>query len=147
MPVSEKTYREVALEDPEGRWELSCGHLRSKPAMTYAHLYVAELLMDALSDQTDRREYRVATDAPRLRSSTGNYDTPDVCAFPRALLDQAFRENPRRFQVFDEPMPLVAEVWSPATSDYDVETKIPEYRRRGYLAIWVLHPYGMTVTR
>ncbi len=30
MPVSEQTYRVVALEDPEGQWELHRGRLREK---------------------------------------------------------------------------------------------------------------------
>jgi Uma2 family endonuclease len=147
MAISEKTYRQVALEDPTGRWELSCGHLRSKPAMTNAHLYVTELLIDALSAQMDWLQHWVAKDAPRLRTSTGSYYVPDVCIFPRALLEHAFRAGPRRFQVFDEPMPFVAEVWSPNTGDYDVETKIAEYQRRGDLEIWRLHPYEKTVRR
>jgi hypothetical protein len=37
MPVSEQTYERVALEDPGGAWELACGQLRSKPAMTIEH--------------------------------------------------------------------------------------------------------------
>jgi Uma2 family endonuclease len=40
----------------------------------------------------------------------------------------------------------VAEVWSPSTGGYDVDQKIPEYRRRGDAEIWRLHPYDRTVT-
>jgi Uma2 family endonuclease len=147
MAISEMTYRQVVLEDPTGKWELSCGQLRSKPAVTSAHEYVFELLADALRDQVDRRVYLVRIDGPRLRTSTGNYYLPDVCVYPRRLLEQAFRDAPRKLLVFEEPMPFVAEVWSPATGDYDVETKIPEYQRRGDIEIWLLHPYDKTVRR
>ena len=34
-------------------------------------------------------------------------------------------------EVFEEPLPLVVEVWSKSTGDYDVEEKLVEYRRRG----------------
>ena len=44
-------------------------------------------------------------------------------------------------------MPLVVEVWSPSTGDYDVEEKLPEYQRRGDLEIWRLHPYDKTLIR
>ena len=37
-------------------------------------------------------------------------------------------------------------VWSRSTADYDVNTKIPEYRRRGDLEIWRIHPYERTLT-
>ena len=44
-------------------------------------------------------------------------------------------------------MPLVVEVWSPSTGDYDVEEKLREYQRRGDLEIWRIHPYERTLTR
>lgn len=40
MPVSERTFIELALEEPN-QWELSCGHLRRKPGMTAEHNHVA----------------------------------------------------------------------------------------------------------
>ena len=40
MPVSEKTYRQLALEDPSGNWELHCGALRQKPAISFEHSHV-----------------------------------------------------------------------------------------------------------
>ena len=147
MPISEKTYRLVALEDPTGRWELSCGQLRSKPAMTSAHEHTFELLAQALRDRIDQRDYIVRTDGPRLRTSAGNFYLPDDCVYPRRLLERAFRDNPRGFLLYEEPMPFVAEVWSQATGNYDVATKIPEYQRRGDLEIWLLHPYDKTVRR
>jgi Uma2 family endonuclease len=43
-------------------------------------------------------------------------------------------------------LPLVVEVWSPSTGGYDIDAKIPEYRRRGDLEIWRLHPFEKTLT-
>ena len=56
------------------------------------------------------------------------------------------QEMPQRLEVYDEPMPLVVEVWSPSTGDYDVEEKLREYQRRGDLEIWRIHPYKRTLT-
>ena len=42
--------------------------------------------------------------------------------------------------------PFVAEIWSPSTGDFDVETKFPEYRARGDAVIWRIHPFERTVT-
>ncbi len=47
---------------------------------------------------------------------------------------------------YAEPLPFVAEVWSRITGDYDVDTKFPEYKRRGDLEIWRVDPYERTVT-
>ena len=43
-------------------------------------------------------------------------------------------------------MPLVVEVWSPSTGDYDVEVKLREYQQRGDAEIWRIHPYERTLT-
>ena len=51
MPVSEQTYERPALEDPEGRWELHCGRLRSKPGMTAAHNRLGRVLGYRLQQQ------------------------------------------------------------------------------------------------
>ena len=147
MPISEQTYKQVALEDQEGQWELVCGRLRSKPGMTTEHNDIMATLDEELTLQLDRRVYRVRTDGPRLRVSSGSYYLPDLCVVPRAFLDRKRREAPRQLEVYDEPMPLVVEVWSPSTGDYDVEEKLREYQRRGDLEIWRLHPYERTLTR
>ncbi len=47
---------------------------------------------------------------------------------------------------YDAPLPLVVEIWSPSTGDYDVDAKLPEYQRRGDLEIWRLHPYDRTLS-
>jgi Uma2 family endonuclease len=49
-------------------------------------------------------------------------------------------------EVYDEALPLVVEVRSPSTGTYDVDEKIPEYKRRGDLEIWRVHPFERTMT-
>jgi Uma2 family endonuclease len=48
--------------------------------------------------------------------------------------------------IFSGPLPLVVEVWSSSTGDYDVDTKLSVYQQRGDLEIWRIHPYERTLT-
>ncbi len=48
-------------------------------------------------------------------------------------------------QPYSASLPLVVEVWSPSTCDYDVDKKLPEYQRRGDLDVWRIHPYERTL--
>src|SRR6266516_3756825 len=146
MPIKEATYELVALEDPEGQWELVCGRLRSKPGITTEHGHVMRALDHYLQIQLDYREYMVSVNFARLQISTGTYYIPDLCVIPRELEQQRLQEAPHRLEIYDEPLPLVVEVWSPSTGDYDVEQKLREYQRRGDLEIWRLHPYERTLT-
>ena len=145
MPVSAETYERVAQEDPDGKWELVCGRLRRKPIMTVEHNQVQRILTRLLGLQLDPREYAVDMDATRLRISTGLYYVPDVCVIPMALI-RRLRERRGTFEVYDDPMPLVVEVWSPSTGEYDVEQKLREYQLRGDREIWRIHPYERTLT-
>lgn len=145
MPISEATYEQVALEDPEGQWELVCGRLRSKPIMTAEHNLGMQHLTRQLILKLDPRDFIVSTNTSRLRISTGSYYVPDLCVIPQPLQSRML-ETPGRFEVYEEAMPLVVEVWSPKTGDYDVETKLLEYQRRGDLEIWRIHPYEKTLT-
>ncbi len=145
MPVSEATYERLALEDPEGRWELVCGRPRSKPGMTTEHNSIERILSYELQRQLDIRQLIVSTDVGRLRISGGTYYLPDLFVLPRAY-ERRIRERPGTFEVYDEPMPLVVEVWSPSTDDYDVEQKLRDYQLRGDAEIWRIHPYERTLT-
>ena len=145
MPVSEQTYEQVALEDPDGQWELVCGRLRRKPGMPREHNGAMRRLNHRLAIQLDEREYLVSMDGPPLRISTGTFYRPDLCVIPLAIEAQR-RETPGRLEVYTEPLPLVVEVWSPSTREYDTEEKLREYQWRGDLEIWRLHPYERTLT-
>lgn len=139
MPVSEKTYQQVALEDPEGQWELHCGRLRRKPGMTFDHNDVMNELGYLLRSQLDRRKYRVRVNSGHARRSEANYYIPDVSVIPLHLAE-SLRGRRNRLEVYRDPLPLVVEVWSPSTGEYDVDEKLPEYQRRGDLEIWRIHP-------
>src|SRR5262245_40400173 len=112
MPVSEATYRTLALEDPDGRWELVDGCLRGKPAVSWEHSDVASYLGIRLGQQLNRRSFRVHIDTARLRRSARNYLVPDVCVIPAPLYQRRRNAAPGQLEYFDEPLPLVVEVWS-----------------------------------
>lgn len=144
MPVSAATYERVALEDPEGKWELVCGHLRRKPLMTTEHAMIPRRLQYSLFEQLEKGTFIVDTNAARLRISTGSYYVPDLAVIPRAMVERLLA-RPGTFEVYDDPVPFVMEVWSPSTGDYDVAGKLPEYRLRGDAVIWFPHPYERTL--
>jgi len=141
MPINFDTYRRVALEDPEGKWELDCGRLREKPPMTMKHNRTERRLERMLMQQLPEEEWEIGE--TRLRISTGTYYVPDLTVLPRFLVD-SFPEG--EFEVYTEPVPLVVEIWSPSTGEYDVEEKLREYQLRGDLEIWRIHPYERTLT-
>ncbi len=144
MPVSEATYERIALEDPEGNWELVCGRLRRKPEMTQEHNDVARLLGFYLQEQLNLGEYTVSVNLSRTRLRAGNYFVPDVAVIPEGL--RRAQAGTRGLETYDEPLPLVVEVWSPSTGEYDVTEKLAGYRERGDAEIWLVHPYERTVT-
>jgi Uma2 family endonuclease len=144
MPVSEETYERVALEDPEGRRELVCGRLRRKPEMTAEHESVIDSPYTALAAHLDRRQFRIRASS-RLRRITGDNLVPDLFVVPLAMVER-LRERPGTFEVFSDPVPLVTEVWSSSTGDYDIATKLADYQARGDLEIWFIHPYHRTLT-
>jgi Uma2 family endonuclease len=145
MPVSDELYEQVALADPEHQWELHRGELVRKPAMTMEHDYLTGRLARILGRQLDMDQFDVADNRARLRVSSGRHYVPDVCVVPVEFIRRRLTRSPR-LAIFDEPMPLVVEVWSPSTGDYDVESKLPEYQQRGDQEIWLLHPYDRMLT-
>jgi Uma2 family endonuclease len=144
MPVSEKTFESVVLEDTDGRWELHRGRLREKPPMSFGHNWSARELAYQLIGQLARDEFEVFQNAGHLRAATGETYIPDVAVVPIALMS-GFRLLPTSFEVYDEPVPFVAEVWFPSTGTYDVDTKFAAYRLRGDAEIWRVHPFERTL--
>jgi Uma2 family endonuclease len=143
--ISEQEYRELALNDPDHRWELWDGVPREKPLMSMKHEDVSSYLGVALANQLDRRIYRVNINGGRARLSPRTYYIPDVVVIPAAY-KRPFEDDPRAFNAFAEPLPLVVEVWSPSTGHYDFATKLRGYRERGDLEVWFIHPYERTLT-
>ncbi|MFN0147366.1 MAG: Uma2 family endonuclease [Dehalococcoidia bacterium] len=145
MPVSSETYEDVALSDPEGHWELHRGQLRRKPDMTQEHNDAASILGFRLQEQLPLEQYRVRVNMARARRDEQHSYIPDVMVVPVTMM--APRSSvPGGLERYDDPLPLVVEVWSPSTGDYDVDDKLPEYMRRGDREIWRVHPYERTVT-
>ena len=145
MPVTEETYRRVALEDPEGNWELHRGRLREKPAMSHDHNFAMFELGYQLRSQLDPSRYEVRVNAGRVRRLDETYYIPDVFVIPIELTT-SLRGRWDVLEAYDAPLPFVSEIWSRSTGDYDVDKKLPEYQRRGDLEIWRLHPYERTLT-
>jgi Uma2 family endonuclease len=141
MAVSFETYKRISLQDPSRKWELVHGRLREKPPMTMKHEITTHRLQAFLSGQLDWREWSVGP--ARLRISTGTYYIPDVVVIPMAL---ARTLRPDEFAVYRAPVPLLVEVWSPSTGNYDVDDKLSEYQLRGDLEIWRIQPYEHTLT-
>jgi Uma2 family endonuclease len=143
--ISGEAYERLALAEPDRKWELRDGVLREKPGMTAAHNELAVTLGYMLMSQLDRAAYRVRVDAGRLQRPSATYFIPDVFVVPTdyviPLLDQH-----DVLEVYDQPLPLVVEVWSRSTGDYDAEEKLAVYRQRGDLEIWRIHPYERTLT-
>jgi Uma2 family endonuclease len=144
MPVSEQTYLQLVLEDPESKWELHCGRLRSKPNMTAEH---GDLILEVgyhLRRQLDRAQFRVRANHGQVRRSEGRIYVPDVMVVPTEVEQQ--QRAARGPEVYTDPLPLVVEIWSPSTGDYDVREKLPEYQRRGDAELWLIHPSERTLT-
>lgn len=143
MAISAATYEQVALEDSDTVWEYVCGSLREKPSMTQEHNDVASWLAFALQSQLDRSQFRVRSNSGRVRTTEGNAYVPDVMVVPAD--SSLAQRGTRRLESFGDPVPFVAEVWSPSTGAYDIDTKLPEYMGRGDAVIWRVHPYEQTV--
>ncbi|MGH2588513.1 MAG: Uma2 family endonuclease [Dehalococcoidia bacterium] len=143
MPISPKTYERIVLEDPDHQWELHCGQLVEKPPMTWEHNFTARRLADDLGAQLDRGVYEAVYNIGRVSRARESYFIPDVYVIPRETQRRLFRRG--RMESYPTPLPLVVEVWSRSTGGYDNSTKLPEYRRRGDLEIWFIHPYERTL--
>ncbi|CAA9528441.1 MAG: hypothetical protein AVDCRST_MAG73-663 [uncultured Thermomicrobiales bacterium] len=145
MPVFERTYHAVLLDDPDGQWELHDGRLREKPGMSAEHNDGMFELGYQLRSQLDRASFRVRVNAGHVYRGTTTYFIPDVFVIPIEV-EQTQRGVPGSLEFYGDPQPLVVEFWSKSTGLYDADAKLPEYQRRGDLEIWRLHPYDRTLT-
>jgi Uma2 family endonuclease len=143
--ISEEAYEKLALAEPDRKWELIEGRLREKPGMTYAHNSIAFKLGYILMSQLDWAEYEVRVDAGRVRRPEATYFVPDVFVFPVALITPHLLRDDV-LEVYDQPLPLVVEVWSRSTGEYDVTEKLAVYQQRGDHEIWLIHPCERMLT-
>ncbi|MEX0781679.1 MAG: Uma2 family endonuclease [Dehalococcoidia bacterium] len=139
MPVTEETYERLALEDLEGQWELVCGRPRQKPGMTQEHNFIGRKLARRIGSFLDYSQFDVSANSARLRIANGTTFIPDVAVVQIAQMPGL--RGTGRLETYLDPVPFVAEVWSPSTGGYDVDTKFPEYKLRKDSEIWRIHPY------
>lgn len=142
--ISEAEYEHIVATQPDHQWELVDGHLQEKPGMTWEHSDLVTWLAHLLLRQLDPDRFRVFAEG-RVRRPTATIFMPDVMVVPTEYGDE-FRDRPGKLAIFSRPLPLVVEIWSRSTGDYDVESKFPEYQHRGDLEIWRIHPYERTLT-
>jgi Uma2 family endonuclease len=113
--------------------------------MTAAHTDLEVMLGYMLMSQLDRTAHRVRIDTGRVHRPGATYVIPDVFVVPTAFVAPLL-DRQDVLEVYDQPLPLVVEVWSPSTGDYDVSEKLMIYQQRGDLEIWRIHPYERTLT-
>jgi Uma2 family endonuclease len=141
--ISNEAFERLALAASDEKWELWDGVPREKPGMTAAHNHTAFELGYMLRSQLDPETYEVRVDAGHVRRPESTYFIPDVLVVPTTSFAPLFEL--RTLEVYDQPLPLVVEVWSPTTGHYDLTEKLATYERRGDDEIWFLHPYEQTL--
>jgi Uma2 family endonuclease len=142
MPVTQETFKLLALEDPEGQWELHHGRLREKPTMSFTHNETLTRLGLAIGRQIDEDHYVLRINTGRVKRSDETYYVPDVFVIAQSPRE---RSLPTSLEIYEQPALFIAEVWSPSSANYDVDQKLPEYQRRGDLEIWRVHPLERSV--
>lgn len=143
--VSNEAYERLALDEPDRKWELWDGQPREKPGMTYPHNRAAAELGFTLRVYLSRDEFEVRVDAGRVHRPGATYFIPDVYVFPVSYVTPELRAG-ALLEVYDQPLPFVAEVWSRSTGAYDLTEKLAVYQQRGDEEIWYLHPIERTLT-
>lgn len=142
--MSEQAYLGFVLSGVEGAWELHDGRLVEKPGMSWDHGRMVTRLISSFDQQLDPAEFVVFTEL-RVRRPAATIFLPDIMVVPISY-GEPFRGRPGTLAIFSDPLPLVVEVWSRSTGDYDVDTKLPVYQQRGDHEIWRIHPYEPTLT-
>lgn len=146
MAVSLATYHRLVQEDPEGRWEYWQGRPRRKIGMTAEHEHLGSRLARLIIAQSNADDFEVRMQGAKLRASSGHYFIPDVSVLRQSQVLLKLDQRSTDLEIYDEPVPFVAEVWSPSTGEYDVDAKFPEYQWRGDEEIWRVHPHELAVT-
>src|SRR5579871_4721461 len=102
MPISFEVYERVALEDGDEQWELVCGRLRPKPAMTTPHYDTIDALDDTLRRQLDRTRFVLRIDDGHLATVAGSYLIPDLAVIPQEYRRRLRREHPTGLEILVE---------------------------------------------
>ena len=140
MFMTAEEYERLVLAEPDEKWELECGRPRRKPPMTWEHNQASRRLARRLMAQLPEADWVIGHDDGRARwGDARRYYIPDVFVASMAVARRLFTQ-PGMVEAYPDPLPLVVEVWSPSTGDYDVDEKLRNYQERGDLEIWRLHP-------
>jgi Uma2 family endonuclease len=143
--TGEQAYRDLALNDYKVKWELWDGVLIEKPPLGLWSGVLASYLGFALANQLDRGEFRLNVNGGRVQYTARTYLVPDVVVIPAKLV-LPYLDDPYALGAFPEPLPLVADVWSPPSGAYDIAAKRDIYRKRGDPEIWFLQPFERTLS-
>lgn len=137
-------YQALVWVDLDRAWELIDGRPREKPGKSWDHLDVVSQVTFCLMRRLNRAQHRVFAGG-RVLHPEDTVLIPDLLVVPSAL-GAEWRGRPGTLANFPEPLPLIVEVWSRSSGDYDVMTKLPVYQQRGDREIWMIHPYKRTLT-
>ena len=143
--MSEAAYLEFVNSGVEGAWELHDGRLVEKPGMSWKHWRIVTRAHRLVPISSLIRRNIACSPSFAFGDQRPQSFLPDVMVVPTAY-GEDIRDLPV-LAIFSEPLPLVVEVWSPSTGDYDVDAKMPVYQQRGDAEIWRIHPYEQTLTR
>lgn len=146
-PMTDRDYETAALSEAGRFLELWDGVPLEKPPVSFLHGNAIGELAALLTMALPRDAWRVRSEHARVRDRGGSIFIPDVAVVPVALVARGLAETPDRLEIYDDPLPFVAEVWSPSTGRYDVRVKLAAYRDRGDEETWRIHPYDRTLTR
>jgi Uma2 family endonuclease len=139
MVATKVDFERFARDHPERRWELHRGQLREKPDMSAEHNHVLWELATDLTNQLARDRFKVRVNTGLIATSAQGRYVPDLYVVPAEQV-LAARRRADPLEIYADSLPLVVEVWSPSTGNYDVDEKLPEYMARGDREIWRLHP-------
>lgn len=144
--ISNEAYERLALSDTDRKWELWDGVLREKPGGTAAANSLCAELVFGLLSQLDWAVYQGRTNAGRLRRPPATYVVPDVFVFPVRYVTPRLRGDDV-LEVYEQPVPLVAQMWSAIAGDAYVQANLAIFKERGDHEIWFLHPYERWLIR
>ena len=144
--LTEAQYLDLILHDDYVTWELWDGEPREKSTMSVQHGDASMTLGAWLYVQGDREGSTVRRNHAKARLNPRNFYIPDVAVIPTRYFGPNWRD-PSTPDAYAGPLPLVVEIWSPTTGDYDVAVKLRGYQERFDEEIWYLHPYDRTLTR
>ena len=144
--ISNEAYERLALSDDDRKWELWDGIPREKPGGSAAANSLCSELVFGLLSQLDWAVYQGRTNAGRLRRPPATYVVPDVFVFPVTYVTPRLRRDDV-LEVYEQPVPLVAQMWSAIAGDGYVQSNLALFKKRGDLEIWFLHPYERWLRR